>query len=167
MQHLRRGYTTSTRLASLRSFYWEVSAADAGRNASALASRPLTSSSLAARQHLLLASGVLPGDYRSHWSGDGLQVHALHCSRGFAAQTASRLKRPFKRPKRIAHQQHGSKAGALTRHTDPTSNDAIESIPQDETSVQASQSQASELQVHPSARNDAMQLLRRDPSIHT
>jgi len=151
MQHLRRAQSTSRSLLSLARFYCDLTAAKTPQAGQTLVSRQLISSSCVASQQTpsacLCRSWPLQ-DLQSHWRADfRASPSSLVCSRGFASQSASRLKQSVARAKRIAQQQHGGRGGAVTDALDPTSNEAVETIPQDQSSVQASQSQATDLQV--------------------
>ena len=79
-------------------------------------------------------------------NADGQQSTSLLHQRHFASQSSSRLQQTVNRAKRAAQAQQGSRA--VARHDDdPASNTAVDSIPQEETSVQASQSRPTTLQV--------------------
>lgn len=74
-----------------------------------------------------------------------------HCShphaRSFASQSAHRLQQTLKRAKRAAQAHQGSKAATSPPHEDPASNSAVDSIPQSEAGVEASQERPTTLQV--------------------
>lgn len=156
MQHLRKVHSTSRSLLSLAKSSCDLTAAKAPRAGQILVSRQLISSSCVVSQQTPSAC------FGFSWPLQDLQSHRradlralptssycplLVCSRGFASQSTSRLKQSVARAKRIAQQQHGGRGGAVTDAVDPASNEAVETIPQDQSSVQASQSQATDLQV--------------------
>ena len=143
MHHLRRNSAIVKPLFSLAGFYIDLAAARASHGTPAGLSRSLASASFVSNtqqatwelsqpdphlQRLLDAS-----KHSDHVSSNG--------SRGFAAQSASRLKQSANRAKRIAQQQHGG------RQPDPTSNESVATIPQEHSTVETSQGQASQLQV--------------------
>ena len=151
MQHLRKAHSTSRSLLSLTKFPGDLTAARIPQTGQLLVSRQLISSSCVISQQTPSAClyYIWPQqDLQSHRRADlPASPASFVCSRGFASQSASRLKQSALRAKRIAQQQHGGRGGAVTDALDPTSNEAVETIPQDQSSVQASQSQATDLQV--------------------
>lgn len=151
MQHLRKAHSTSRSLLSLIKTSCDLTAARTLQAEQILVSRQLISSCCLASQQTPFAClhyCWLPQDLQSHPRADlRAPPSGFVCSRGFASQSASRLKQSAARAKRIARQQHGGRGGPVTDAVDPTSNEAVDTIPQDQSSVQASQSQASDLQV--------------------
>ena len=153
MHQLRRAVTTSRPLFSLASFYSDLAAARASHAAPAGLTRPLVSASFVSntQQPTCEPSSALLNCHRKAQGASclsSLPAHSNpHNSRGFAAQSASRLKQSANRAKRLAQQQHGGRGGLLTDQTDPTSNDSVATVPQEHTTVEANQGQASQLQV--------------------
>ncbi len=151
MQHLRKANSTSRSLLSLTVFSCDLAAAKTPQAGQFLVSRQLISSSCVASQQTPSTCSYFCWplqDLQSHRIADlRASPSGFVCSRGFASQSASRLKQSVARAKRIAQQQHGGRGGAVTDAVDPTSNEALVTIPQDQSSVQASQSQATDLQV--------------------
>lgn len=148
MQHLRNIYTTFKPVLSLAKFCCESNASRTSQTACSLVSRQCSTSSLVGSQQTLFGFSHSSLPHLDCWTAGLSGAHVcLVSNRGFASQSASRLKQSVTRAKRIAQQQHGGRGGAVTSQADPTSNEAIETIPQDQSSVQASQSQASQLQV--------------------
>ena len=149
MQHLRRAYNASKPLLSLTSFCCGCNASKPSQKTQSLINRQYRTLVGSPQTIPAFTNSFLPHpDNQLHWAANVSGSH--HCfviSTGFASQSASRLKQSVTRAKRLAPQHHGSRGSVKTQETDPTSNEAIETIPQDESSVQASQSQASELQV--------------------
>ena len=153
MHQLRTIVTTSRPLCSLASFYCDLAAARASHAAPAGLSRPFVSASLVSSTQQACCEPS-PGLYnlynnaKSSSSFVSTPAHSSsHSSRGFAAQSASRLKQSVNRAKRLAQQQYGGRGGPLTEQTDPTSNESVATVPQEQTTVEANQGQASQLQV--------------------
>ena len=153
MHRLRRTVTISRPLCSLASFYADLAAARASHAAPAGLSRPFVTASLVSSTQQACCEPS-PGLHsscnnpRGSSSFGGIPAYSSsHSSRGFAAQSASRLKQSVNRAKRLAQQQHGGRGGPLTEQTDPTSNESVATVPQEHTTVEANQGQASQLQV--------------------
>ena len=153
MHRLRRTVTISRPLCSLASFYVDLAAARASHAAPAGLSRPFVSASLVSSTQQACCEPS-PALHSSCNNARGFSSFASippysssHSSRGFAAQSASRLKQSVNRAKRLAQQQHGGRGGPLTDQTDPTSNESVATVPQEHTTVEANQGQASQLQV--------------------
>lgn len=153
MHQLRRTLTTSRPLCSLASFYSHLAAARVSHAAPAGLSRPSVSASLVSNSQQAFwepSPALISVHNNSQGSASVISIPAYsssHCSRGFAAQSASRLKQSVTRAKRLAQQQHGGRGGPLTEQTDPTSNESVATVPQEHTTVEANQGQASQLQV--------------------
>ncbi|DBA72062.1 TPA: hypothetical protein ACH3X2_010794 [Trebouxia sp. C0005] len=164
MQHLRKAHSTSRSLLSLIKTSCDLTAARTLQAEQILVSRQLISSCCLASQQTPFAClhyCWLPQDLQSHPRADlRAPPSGFVCSRGFASQSASRLKQSAARAKRIARQQHGGRGGPVTDAVDPTSNEAVDTIPQDQSSVQASQSQASDLQVEDVVGHPALVITR-------
>ena len=149
MHLLRRTVTTSRPLCSLSSFYSDLAAARASHAAPDGLSRPFDSASLVS-----CTQQASPALYSSCNNAQGSSsfssapaFSSSHSSRGFAAQSASRLKQSVNRAKRLVQQQHGGRGTPVTEQTDPTSNESVATVPQEHTTVEANQGQASQLQV--------------------
>ena len=151
MQHLRKAHSTSQSLLSLNKFSCDLTAVKTPQAEQILVRRQFISSSCVVSQQTPSACLCFFWQLQDLQSQRKADLRAsptsFVCSRGFASQSASRLKQSVARAKRIAQQQHGGRGGAVTDAVDPTSNEAVETIPQDQSSVQASQSQATDLQV--------------------
>lgn len=151
MRHLRRAHSTSRFLLSLANSFRDLTAAKTPQAGQILVSRQFISSSCVVSQQTPSACLCFSRQLQDLQSQRRVDLRAspsaFVCSREFASQSASRLKQSVARAKRIAQQQHGGRGGAVTDAIDPTSNEAVETIPQDQSSVQASQSQATDLQV--------------------
>lgn len=151
MHQLRRTVTTSRPLCSLASFYLDLAAARASHATPAGLSRPLVTVSLVNNTQQACWE-PFPASHQCRKASacsSSLTTHSNpHMSRGFAAQSASRLKQSANRAKRLAQQRHGGRGGSVTEHTDPTSNESVATIPQEHTTVEAKQGQASQLQVY-------------------
>lgn len=150
MHHLRRTVTTSRPLCSLASFYLDLAAARASHATPAGLSRALVTVSLVSntQQACQEAFPAFPQCQKASGCSSSLPTYSNpHISRGFAAQSASRLKQSAHRAKRLAQQRHAGRGGPVTEQIDPTSNDSVATIPQEQTTVEAKQGQASQLQV--------------------
>lgn len=153
MHQLRRTLTTSRPLCSLASFYAQLVAARVSHAAPPGLSRPLVSASLVSSSQQAFwepspASISVHNNSQGSASLSSIPAYSRsHFSRGFAAQSATRLKQSVNRAKRLAQQQHGGRGGPLTEQADPTSNESVATVPQEHTTVEANQGQASQLQV--------------------
>ena len=149
MHHLRRSLVASKSHFSLAHFHAELAAARASHATPAGLSRSLVSASPVGgtTEHKPDTNLVFYYVREPADSSSTLTHSSAHSHRGFAAQSASRLKQSANRAKRIAQQQHGGRQGPLPAQSDPTSNEAVATIPQEHTTVQANQGQASQLQV--------------------
>ena len=153
MHQLRRTVTICRPLCSLASFYADLAAARASHAAPAGLSRPFVTASLVSSTQQACCEPP-PAFYSPCINAQGSSsfgsipaYSSSHSSRGFAAQSASRLKQSVNRAKRLAQQQHGGRKGAVTEQTDPTSNESVATVPQEHTTVEANQAQATQLQV--------------------
>ncbi|KAL3131136.1 hypothetical protein ABBQ38_000441 [Trebouxia sp. C0009 RCD-2024] len=163
MHQLRRTVTTSRPLCSLASFYLDLAAARASHATPAGLSRPLVTVSLVNNTQQACWE-PFPASHQCRKASacsSSLTTHSNpHMSRGFAAQSASRLKQSANRAKRLAQQRHGGRGGSVTEHTDPTSNESVATIPQEHTTVEAKQGQASQLQVQDVVGHPALVITR-------
>lgn len=151
MHQLRRTVTTSRPLCCLASFYLDLAAARASHAAPAGLSRPLLSACLASSPQQACwepsPASYIPWQNPRGYLSSLYTYSNPHNSRGFAAQSASRLKQSANRAKRLTQHRHGGRGGPVTEQGDPTSNESLATIPQEHTSVEAKQGQASQLQV--------------------
>lgn len=149
MHRLRKTSTVAKPLFSLASFYIDLAAARASHGTPAGLSRCLASASLVSNTQQAsweLSQTALDPPQSLDQSQQVVHVSSSS-ARPFAAQSAGRLKQSANRAKRIAQQQHGGRGGPLPVQSDPTSNESVATIPQEHITVEASQGQASQLQV--------------------
>ena len=147
MQHLRRAQTTAKPLLSLATYFCDL-AASQGYAAAGVRSQSYFTCGVISAQQALLRSPPAPFALSEalHTAAACSPAYCIS-SRGFAGQAVSRLKKTVTRAKRIAQQQHGGRSGPVSDQLDPTSNEAVATIPQESSTVQASQSSATHLQV--------------------
>ena len=146
MQHLRKTQTTVKPLLSLASFYCDITAS---RNPLAvlLRSSHYGWSLISAQQALAASPHPLLPQADVHYIAAAYSPAYSISSRGFASRGIARFKQSVNRAERIAQQQKGGRKGPVRDTVDPTSNEAVATIPQESSTVQASKGPASELQV--------------------
>lgn len=151
MQQLRGVLLVTKPLLSLRTFYTELAAAEALRTCRAACTTGHTTAWCAVCQRPLLDvlhSPTEPSNLPALRSASAYQRQSDQAhARSFASQSASRLQQTVNRAKRAAQAHKGSKATDVPAQQDPSSNTAVDSIPQSETGIQASQSRPTTLQV--------------------
>lgn len=160
MQHLRKAQITAKPLLSLATYFCDLTASQ-GCAAAGVRSQLYFSCGLTSAQQALLQPPPAPFALSEslHTAAACSPAYCIS-NRGFAGQAASRLKKTVTRAKRIAQQQHGGRSGPVGDQLDPTSNEAVATIPQESSTVQASQSSATQLQVEDVVGHPALVITR-------